>query len=239
MTDLSLWVAFVGGVVSFASPCVLPLMPGYLGYITGISAEEAEDLSRRTYLFHTMTHAVLFGAGFTTVFVTMGLTATTIGAFLIGNLDLLQRAAGVLLIIFGLHMTGLLRLSWFYRERRVEMKHREAGVVRSYLLGIAFGFGWTPCVGPILGGVLTMAASQEQVLSGGVMLLAFSLGMGAPFLITAFALTFSLSFASRSGKFLHYLHIVAGAVMLVMGVLLLTGQFQKLALLFSGFGVGL
>ena len=237
MTDLSLWVAFVGGGVSFASPCVFPLMPGYLGYITGISAEEAEDLSRRTYIAHTMIHALLFGAGFTTVFATMGLTATSIGAFLIGNLHFIQRAAGVILILFGLQMTGLLRFSWFYRERRIEVKHKEAGIVRSYLLGIAFGFGWTPCVGPILGAVLTMAASQEQVAYGGLLLLSYSLGLGVPFLLTAFALTFSLSFASRTGKFLHYLHTVAGAIMLVMGVLLLTGHFQKLALFFSGFSL--
>jgi len=235
MDDLSLWVAFIGGVVSFASPCVLPLMPGYLGYISGISAEEAEDISRRTYMLHTLLHALLFGVGFTSVFVAMGLTATSIGSFLVGNLHILQRVAGVLLIIFGLHMTGLLRLSWFYRERRVEMKSREAGVFRSYLLGMAFGFGWTPCVGPILGGVLTMAASQEQVLSGGLLLFVYSLGMGLPFMITAVALTFSLSFASRTGKFLHYLHIIAGAIMLVMGVLLLTGYFQKVVLFFTAF----
>lgn len=235
MDDLSLWVAFIGGVVSFASPCVLPLMPGYLGYISGISAEEAEDISRRTYMLHTLLHALIFGVGFTSVFVAMGLTATSIGSFLVGNLHILQRVAGVLLIIFGLHMTGLLRLSWFYRERRVDVKSREAGVFRSYLLGMAFGFGWTPCVGPILGGVLTMAASQEQVLSGGLLLFVYSLGMGLPFMVTAVALTFSLSFASRTGKFLHYLHIIAGAIMLVMGVLLLTGYFQKAVLFFTAF----
>lgn len=235
MDDLSLWVAFIGGVVSFASPCVLPLMPGYLGYISGISAEEAEDISRRTYMLHTLLHALIFGVGFTSVFVAMGLTATSIGSFLVGNLHILQRVAGVLLIIFGLHMTGLLRLSWFYRERRVDVKSREAGVFRSYLLGMAFGFGWTPCVGPILGGVLTMAASQEQVLSGGLLLFVYSLGMGLPFMVTAVALTFSLSFASRTGKFLHYLHIIAGAIMLVMGVLLLTGYFQKVVLFFTAF----
>jgi cytochrome c-type biogenesis protein len=234
MNDMTIWAAFVGGLVSFASPCVLPLMPGYIGYISGITAEEGEQLERRTYVMHTMLHALLFGVGFTTVFVGMGLTATSIGSFLIRSLPYLQKAAGVLLLAFGLQMTGILKLSWFYRERRFEVRQKEAGVLRSFLLGMAFAFGWTPCVGPVLGAVLTMAASQGQVITGGVMLFSYSLGMGIPFLLTAFALTFSLSFASRAGRFLHYLHIAAGVIMVAMGVLLLSGHFQKLANFFSG-----
>lgn len=228
MTDLSLGIAFVGGLVSFASPCVLPLMPGYIGYISGISAEEGVKLSRAVYLLHTMSHSVLFGAGFTLVFVGMGLTASSIGAFIFSHLVTLQRIAGVLLILFGLQMTGVLRFSWLYRERRFEVRRKEAGVVRSLLLGMAFGLGWTPCVGPVLGAVLTMAASQEQAIYGGVLLLSYSLGMGIPFLLTAFALTFSLSFANRAGKFLHYVHVAAGIIVLLMGVLLISGHFQKL-----------
>lgn len=234
MTDISLWIAFAGGFVSFASPCVLPLMPGYIGYISGVTAEEAEMFPRRVYIIHTMIHALIFGGGFTTVFVALGLTATSIGSFIIGSLPYLQRAAGLLLIIFGLQMTGILRLNWLLRERRLEVRKRKAGILRSYLLGIAFGFGWTPCVGPVLGGVLTLAASQEHILYGGGLLFAYSLGMGVPFLLTAFALTFSLSFASRAGRFLSILHVAAGVIMLAMGLLLLTGHFQKLAQLFSG-----
>jgi cytochrome c-type biogenesis protein len=233
LEGVSIWVAFAGGFISFASPCVLPLMPGYIGYISGVSAEEAENLSRRTYLSHVMIHTLIFGAGFTTVFVAFGLTATSIGGFITENILLFQRAAGVLIILFGLQMTGILKVAWLYRERRFTVKAREAGVTRSYLLGIAFGFGWTPCVGPVLGAVLTMAASQEQVLTGGVLLFSYSLGMGIPFLLTAAALAFSLSFADRAGRFLHYLHIGAGVVMLVMGVLLLTGTFARLSIFFG------
>ena len=208
-------------------------MPGYLGYISGVTAEEAEALSRGAYMRHTLLHAVVFGFGFTAVFVSMGLTATSIGSFLIQPRPALQRVAGVLLLIFGLQMTGVIRLSWFYRERRFEVKKKKAGVVRSFLLGTAFAFGWTPCVGPILGGVLTMAASQGQVLSGGFLLLAYSLGMGLPFLATAMMLTYSLSFASRAGRFLQVLHVAAGVVMILMGALLLSGHFQKLANFFG------
>ena len=233
MEDMSLWVAFAGGTVSFASPCVLPLMPGYLGYITGVTIEEAETFSRRAYMTHTMIHSLIFGAGFTAVFVAMGLTATSIGGFLFDHLPFLQRLAGALLVFFGLQMTGLLRLAWFFKERRFDVRKREAGIIRSFLLGLAFGFGWTPCIGPVLGGVLTMAASQANILSGGVLLLAYSAGLGIPFLATAFILTFSVSFASRAGKFLHYLHITAGVIMLAMGVLLLSGRFQDLSLFFS------
>jgi cytochrome c-type biogenesis protein len=231
--ELSLWVAFAGGVVSFASPCVLPLMPGYIGYISGISAEEAKSLSRRVYLVHVLIHTLFFGAGFTSVFVAMGVTATSFGNFIAGNLVLFQRIAGVLIVAFGLQMTGILRLSWLYRERRFEIRSKEASAVRSFLLGIAFGFGWTPCVGPVLGAVLTLAASQEQIFQGGLLLFSYSLGMGVPFVLTAVTLAFSLSFASRTGRFLHYLHIGAGIVMILMGVLLPTGQLTRLSFFLS------
>jgi cytochrome c-type biogenesis protein len=232
--ELSIWVAFAGGVVSFASPCVLPLMPGYIGYISGVSAEEAKSLSRRVYLAHVLMHTLFFGAGFTSVFVAMGVTATSIGNFIAGHLILFQRIAGVLIIVFGLQMTGALRLSWLHRERRFEIRSKEASATRSFLMGIAFGFGWTPCVGPVLGAVLTLAAGQEQLFHGGILLFSYSLGMGLPFVLTAAALAFSLSFASRAGRFLHYLHIGAGIVMIVMGVLLLTGAFARLSIFLSG-----
>jgi cytochrome c-type biogenesis protein len=232
--ELSLWVAFAGGVVSFASPCVLPLMPGYVGYISGVSAEEAKSLSRRVYLIHILIHTLLFGAGFTSVFVAMGVTATSIGNFITGHLILFQRIAGVLIIAFGLQMTGVLRLSWLYRERRFDIRSKKASPTRSFLMGIAFGFGWTPCVGPVLGAVLTLAASQEQIFQGGLLLFSYSLGMGVPFVLTAVTLAFSLSFASRTGRFLHYLHIGAGIVMILMGVLLLTGAFARMSILLGG-----
>jgi cytochrome c-type biogenesis protein len=234
-SELSLWVAFAGGVVSFASPCVLPLMPGYVGYISGVSAEEAESLSRRVYLVHVLMHTLIFGAGFTSVFVAMGITATSVGNFIAGHLILFQRIAGILIIIFGLQMTGVLRLSWLYRERRFEVRSKEASATRSFLMGIAFGFGWTPCVGPVLGAVLTLAAGQEQIFHGGLLLFSYSLGLGVPFVLTAAALAFSLSFASRTGRFLHYLHIGAGIVMILMGVLLLTGAFTRLSFFLSAF----
>jgi cytochrome c-type biogenesis protein len=228
MTEgVSLGAAFLGGLVSFVSPCVLPLMPGYLSYISGLSFEELERLPPGAHLGRTLRHALLFAVGFTAVFVALGLTATSFGSFLGSHAAALRRVAGALIFVFGLQVTGLLRLSWLYRERRFEVHHHTVGPVRSLLLGAAFAFGWTPCVGPILFSVLSYAASSGSVGTGGLLLLSYSLGLAIPFLLAAAATSYSFRVINRSGRWLRPVQIAAGAVMMAMGALLVTGAFDR------------
>lgn len=230
---LSLGAAFLGGVVSFFSPCVLPLMPGYLGYLSGLSFEELETLPPRAYLPKTLRHALLFVAGFTIVFTALGLSATTFGRFLAGHALLLRRVAGVLIFLFGMQVAGLLRFAWLYREHRLEVRSREPGALRSLLLGMAFAFGWTPCVGPVLFAVLASAATVDSVAGGGVLLLAYSAGLALPFLVFGALAAHSLRIANRSGRWLRPVQVAAGAVMMAMGLLLVTGAFERLNTLVS------
>lgn len=231
---LSYGAAFLGGIISFFSPCVLPLMPGYLGYLSGLSFEELETLPPRAYLPKTMRHAAVFCAGFTIVFTALGLSATSLGHFLAGHALLLRRVAGVLIFLFGMQVAGLLKFAWLYRERRFEIRHREPGNLRSLLLGMAFAFGWTPCVGPVLFAVLAQAATAGTVAGGGLLLISYSLGLAIPFLAFGAAATYSLRLANRSGRWLRPVQVAAGVVMMAMGVLLVTGAFERLNNLIMG-----
>lgn len=231
---LSYGAAFLGGVVSFFSPCVLPLMPGYLGYLSGLSFEELETLPPRAYLPKTLRHALVFCAGFTLVFTILGLSATTLGRFLAGHALLLRRVAGVLIFLFGMQVAGLLKFAWLYRERRFEVRQREPSNARSLLLGMAFAFGWTPCVGPVLFAVLAQASTAGSVAGGGLLLVSYSLGLAIPFIAFGAAASFSLRLANRSGRWLRPVQVAAGVVMMAMGVLLVTGAFERFNTFISG-----
>ena len=208
-------------------------MPGYLSYISGLSFEELERLPPGAHLGRTLRHAAIFALGFTTVFVALGLTATSFGAFLGSHQQVLRRIAGALIFVFGLQVSGLLHFAWLYRERRFEVHHHKVGPVRSFLLGAAFAFGWTPCVGPILFSVLSYAAGAESVARGGLLLLAYSLGLAVPFLLAAAATSYSFRVINRSGRWLRPIQIAAGAVMMVMGALLVAGAFDRINDLFT------
>jgi cytochrome c-type biogenesis protein len=235
VTDtVSFGAAFLGGLISFVSPCVLPLMPGYLSYISGLSFEELERLPPREHLGRTLRHAALFALGFTVVFVALGLTATTIGAFLGSHALLMRRVAGALIFVFGLQVAGLLHFRWLYRERRFEVRHHTVGPVRSTLLGMAFAFGWTPCVGPILFSVLSFAANIGSPAAGALLLLAYSLGLAIPFLLVAALTSYSFRLINRSGRWLRPVQVAAGVVMMAMGLALLTGAFERINTFIAG-----
>lgn len=215
-------LAFVAGTVSISSPCCLPLMPGYLSYIGGVSAGEAGNRRR------VLGAAALFVLGFAAIFTALGVSASAFGGFLLARLPLFIRISGVFVLVMGLAMLGVLKLPFLYREFRFDMSNIRRGPAGAVPLGMAFAFGWTPCVGPVLGGILTAAAATRTVWKGGILLFIYSLGMGIPFLLLALG----YSKAGRSLQFLkrHALVIerAGGSLLLAMGVLLITGYWQQL-----------
>ncbi|HEY3933540.1 MAG TPA: cytochrome c biogenesis protein CcdA [Gemmatimonadales bacterium] len=222
-------VAFGGGLLSFLSPCVLPLVPSYLGFLSGMTLDEMGSNRHRA-----VAHALLFVAGFSLVFIALGAGATALGASLRFHKIALARAGGVVVIIFGLYTIGLLRFSWFDRERRVHLEDKPVGYLGSMLVGMAFAAGWTPCIGPILGGILVLAGTSGDVAHGVVLLTAYSAGLAMPFLVAAFALDAFRETLRRFSGWMPWVQRVSGAVLIAVGILLVTGDFTRLAAWLQG-----
>jgi cytochrome c-type biogenesis protein len=217
-------LAFVAGLLSFLSPCVLPLIPSYVGFLTGLAAEEIE-LRRGTALLH----ALWFVAGFSLIFVALGAVASGVGVLLIQWQDAIARIGGVLVILFGLYLLGVIRPAWLMRERKIQLAHKPLGYFGSALVGVTFGAAWTPCIGPILGAILTLAAAQASIGHGAALLSAYALGLAVPFMLTAYALDRFLVWFQRFRPLLRWVEIVAGILLILLGVLLLTRRFTLLS----------
>jgi cytochrome c-type biogenesis protein len=222
--SLGLALSFTAGLLSFLSPCVLPLIPSYITFITGLSLEDVQQ-SRRTALVH----GLLFVAGFTLIFLALGATATVLGQLLNYQRIWISRVGGVLIIVFGLYMLGVFNVSMFSREKRVHIADKPVGYLGTVLVGIAFGAGWTPCIGPILGSILTYAASAADVSRGLVLLLAYSLGLAVPFVISAVAVDRFMGFFHRVKRQMVWVSRIAGALMIAVGILMVTNYFTILA----------
>lgn len=238
-TDLAfviqLALAFGGGIVAFVSPCVLPLVPGYLGLMSGYSVADlqAGDASRG----RLVRVVGLFILGFSAVFVATGAAATQLGQVLNRNQTLTNRVSGSIVFLFGLVIVAMAftnrgMFGFLSQERRMEVRPSKLGAWAPPVMGVAFGFGWTPCIGPILTGVLTLAATQETVFRGMVLLLAFSLGLGVPFLVVALGLRRAFRAMTRFRKWMRPVNIASGAVMAAVGVLLFTGNLSRIASFF-------
>jgi cytochrome c-type biogenesis protein len=222
--------AFIAGLLSFLSPCVLPLIPSYISYITGISfadlqAEHPSHIIRQKSILHSLS----FICGFTTVFVLLGASATYIGSFLNENAFIIRKVGGVLLVVLGIHVTGLVPLKFLLGEKRVSIKHKPAGYAGSFLVGIAFAAGWTPCIGPILAAILAVAATEERVYQGIFLLLVYSLGLGVPFLLSALAMHQFLTVFNRFKKYIRIFEIITGVFLVVVGVLIYTNWLSRLS----------
>jgi cytochrome c-type biogenesis protein len=230
VTDVSYIAAFVGGFLSFISPCVLPLIPGYLSFVSGVSMEEfrtgtATTASKRRLLVASLA----FVAGFSLVFIALGASASAIGAFLMNRLPLLGKIAGILIVIFGLHTMGVFRLRVLDTEKRVQTQRKPAGLVGAMLVGVAFAFGWTPCIGPILGTILVMAGRKETIGEGVALLTVYSAGLGIPFLLTSLAVNRFFRASARLRKHYHAIEVASGALLIAIGVLIFTNQFTIIA----------
>ena len=224
--DVSAGLAFLYGILSFLSPCVLPLVPSYLCYVTGSSLDDLTQDSGGGAAPRVLFPALAFVAGFTTVFVLLGATASAAGQFLHAHLDLLAKIAGAFIIVMGLHFLGLFRIGILNRDIRYQGASRPAGVAGAYGVGLAFAFGWTPCIGPVLGSILAVAASEESVGQGAALLTVYSLGLGVPFLLAALMVNGFLGFMTGFRRYLPYVEKVMGLLLVVTGIMFLTGAMQ-------------
>jgi cytochrome c-type biogenesis protein len=233
MANLPLPIAaFVAGLVSFLSPCVLPLVPGYVSLISGVGVEELKDQDASIFR-KVMLNSIAFIFGFSLVFVTLGALSTELGQLAAQYKSTLARIAGVLIIVFGLHLTGILRIKALYSDKRLHSVKGGSTPWGAFVIGFAFAFGWTPCVGPILSVILGLAAAQDSVSKGILLLSIYSLGLAVPFLLTSLGIERFLSFYGRFRRHMHALEIASGTLLIALGVLLVFGKFTLLARSFS------
>jgi cytochrome c-type biogenesis protein len=240
MGSVTLLAAFLAGVLSFISPCVLPLIPGYLSFVSGVTLEEMRGggtLAAPTpgARRKAVISSIAFVIGFSLVFISLGASATAVGAYLMAKLTLLGKVAGVVIILFGLHMMGVLHIGWLYAEKRVQTARKPAGFFGAMVVGVAFAFGWTPCIGPILAAILAVAAAQESVGQGVKLLAVYSLGLGLPFIATALAINQFFAASARLRKHYHTIEVVSGVLLVVVGVLIFTNRFTIIAQYLSPF----
>ena len=224
--EVGIAFSFVAGLLSFLSPCVLPLVPSYLTFVTGMSLEDLEKgVDRRA----TFVHSVLFVSGFSSIFIVLGAAASFLGQFFQYWDDWIVRVGGVVIILLGLHLMGVFRLAPLLRERRVHLADKPAGYIGSVGVGIAFGAGWTPCIGPTLGAILTLGLSQDTMWAGVGLLTVYSLGLAVPFLLASLALDRFLSAFKRFRRWIPVVEKASGVLLVLLGILLVTGQMTVLS----------
>jgi cytochrome c-type biogenesis protein len=227
--SLGVVIAFTAGLLSFLSPCVLPLIPSYLTFITGLSLDDVQRARRAA-----LVHSLLFIAGFTLIFIALGATATALGRLLLAGRVWISRIGGALIVVFGLYLVGAFNVGLFARERRLHLADKPAGYLGTVLVGIAFGAGWTPCIGPILGGILAYTASVADFRRGVLLLLAYSLGLAVPFVLAALAVRHFLGFFARVRRQIVWASRIAGVLLIAVGLLLMTNYFTMLASFLQG-----
>ncbi|EJW10475.1 Cytochrome c-type biogenesis protein CcdA [Rhodovulum sp. PH10] len=227
--EVGLGAALLAGLLSFLSPCVLPLVPPYLTWLAGASLDEltGEKVARGTTL-RAFVRASFFVAGFATVFVALGASASLVGQLVIDHMALLSRIAGVIIVILGLHFVGLLKIPMLYREARFGLGGQSAGLFGAYVMGLAFAFGWTPCVGPVLASILLIAGAEDSVWQGAALLAGYAAGIGVPFLLAAVFVRPFLGFLSRFRRHLGAIERVIGVLLIVTGVLIFTGSMADI-----------
>jgi len=223
----SVMISFAAGILSFLSPCVLPIVPPYLAYMSGISMNQLSLGKHR--LLDTFLPALMFVIGLSTVFLIMGLVASSFGNFFLINQLIMNRISGIVVIIFSIHFLGIFRIKILERDIRFEVRNDIGNAFGAYILGLAFAFGWTPCIGPQLGAILALAASESSVLSGTSLLIIYAIGLGVPFLISAIFISRSLTFMKKIKDHMVIVERAMGILLLIVGILLLTGGFSKIS----------
>jgi len=234
--QLSIPIAFVAGLVSFLSPCVLPLVPGYVSMLSGASIEELRSGASPALMGRILRNSISFVLGFSIVFIALGASATAVGKFLLAERTTFNLVAGLVVIVFGLHLTGLVKIPLLYREARLDSGAPRRGLVGAFLLGFAFAFGWTPCIGPILTAILALAAERHTVFQGMFLLAVYSAGLAIPFLLTSFGLGEFLKLYGGLRKHLQAVEIGSGVLLIALGILMAANKFVVLSRYFSFLG---
>jgi cytochrome c-type biogenesis protein len=226
--------AFAAGVLSFISPCGLPLIPGYLSYISGLTLDEMQGTGETAMSLgaarrRVLAASIFFILGFSFVFICFGAAASVLGQYMLERQRLLAKIAAVIVILFGLHTMGVLRIGWLYSEKRLQLKQKPTSLFGAFFVGLAFAFGWTPCIGPILGGILAIAGTQQTVGQGVQLLAVYSAGLGLPFLLTALAINQFFTVFKRIRRHYHAIEVVSGLLLVLIGVLIFTNRFTLIA----------
>jgi len=228
--DATYYGAFVAGMLSFLSPCILPLVPPYLCFLGGVSLKQLEDGAAvdRAASLRVVLSSVVFVLGFATVFIAFGATASAVGQVVADHIDLFATVAGAVIIVLGLHFLGLFRIGLLYREARFHVERKPAGIIGAYVIGLAFAFGWTPCVGPVLAAILMVAASDESAVHGATLLAAYAAGIGVPFIVAALFAPVFLKFMARFRRHIVWVERTLGALLVGTGILFLTGGINEI-----------
>ncbi len=240
MTNASISIAFIAGILSFISPCVLPLIPSYISYITGITLKDfSKNEDRAKIRKITIINSLLFILGFSLVFIAMGAAASLLGQFIFQYKNMIRIVGGIIIILLGLYIMGVFKLRFLDVERRFNIKTKPAGYLGSLLVGFAFAAAWIPCVGPILGSILLLAGTTETLGAGMVLLTSYSLGLGIPFFITSLAVNSALVYFRKIEKYMRLVTTISGVFLVLVGILILTNYFQSITTYlidWTGFG---
>jgi cytochrome c-type biogenesis protein len=227
--EISALIAFSAGVLSFASPCVLPLVPSYITYITGVSFKDlTEEKAKKRLRWVTISHSLLFILGFSTIFILMGASASYLGQLLTEYQYWIMKAGGILIILLGIHFTGIINLPFLQMEKRFELRKRPLGYLGSFLVGVVFAAGWTPCIGPILSTILLYASTSQNFMTGVFLLTIYSLGLGIPFFLCSLAFNSFLSAFDKMKRYMRVITIVSGSFLILIGILFLTDTFSMI-----------
>ncbi len=232
--NVSIFVALSAGFISFLTPCILPLIPSYLAFITGISLEELQaEVNLKRIRKKVIGNSLMFILGFSVIFIALGASATFIGTFLSDHIRWFEIVGGAVVIILGLHFAGVFKLKFLEREKKFHMQKKPLGYLGTALVGMAFGAGWTPCVGPILGAILTMAATTQDIIKGIVLLIFYSIGLGIPFLISGIIIHKFFEYFKTIRKYFKIITAAGGVLLVIVGVLLISGYFSSISSYFS------
>lgn len=225
--NITFFGAFIAGLLSFLSPCVLPLIPSFITYITGLSFADLQDEQPSHKIRQQIImHSLLFIAGFTVVFVLLGASATYIGSFMHSHMALIRKVGGLLIIVFGIHISGFVPISMLLGEKRFTIHRKPAGYLGSFIVGLAFAAGWTPCIGPILASILMVAATEESIFHGISLLLIYSLGLAIPFFLASLAMHQFLVIFNRFKKYIRIFEIVTGLFLVIVGILIFSNSMS-------------